>query len=172
MHRFFAASFCAVALCWLQGCCCPCVPVGIPNLPNVPNVQTGDDGATITFPTEEGEFKMGSGMNVELPDDFPADVPVYPNAKVVNSLDLAGNLMVTFVSEDSAGDIVAFYETGLVENGWELTANAKAAQGANLIGQKKEEKRTVSATIGTDQNAAGTTITLAASRKEKASETE
>jgi hypothetical protein len=44
--------------------------------------QKGDEAVSISVKSEEGNAQFSSGEAVQIPKDFPADVPIYPGMKV------------------------------------------------------------------------------------------
>ena len=55
---------------------------------------------------------------VELPDDFPSDVAVYPGLRLTFASKLPRGLMVEGQSQDREEKIVAFYGQRMIEAGW------------------------------------------------------
>ncbi len=76
-------------------------------------------GETIT--KLESGATLTSGSDLELPDNFPKDVPVYPKAKVTVALTApGGGVMASFESSDDAQAVIDFYKEQLVAKGWTL----------------------------------------------------
>lgn len=68
--------------------------------------------------------KMVNVAEAQLPDTFPKDFPVYPEAKIVSSVSTNG-LLVTFTVPPGHGlvKVVPFYKTGLATSGWTITSS-------------------------------------------------
>lgn len=120
---------------------------------NERTVETGDgtitaeqDGEQVRIEgkTEEGRGYEGRfGEDVELPDDFPADVPIYPGARVQGTMLAEGNRMVTLATSDAAAKVAAFYEERLGASGWEAAARMDMGGSRMLSFQKGERTATV-----------------------------
>ena len=84
-------------------------------------VSISSDEETVTIDSDEGEATFGSGA--ELPEGFPAEVPVYGNMEIVSSMsgtdDGVTSYTVSGLSEDSVDVIKEWYEAQLA--GWEIT---------------------------------------------------
>jgi hypothetical protein len=84
-------------------------------------------------------------VNADLPDDFPKDVPVYSNMKVIFAAQFGSGYKVRGATQDDVATIDAFYKKHLADKGWARDeeqmsldqANAKAYQ------YKKGEKTLV-----------------------------
>lgn len=94
-------------------------------------VETEDGGVRISG-EEEGAGKVTGlfGENAKIPDGFPKDVPVYPDATVVAGMASDEGGMVTLKTGDDPDEIVAFYREGLRSEGWSLESEM------NLGGQQ------------------------------------
>jgi hypothetical protein len=96
----------------------------------------------VTYSGKDGKVTIDAS-GTKLPDDYPKDVPVASNAKIVmastvnNAQGQGSNL--TLESTDSAENLIAFYKKGLADNGW--TINTTATYGAvNMIGASKDKR--------------------------------
>jgi hypothetical protein len=84
-------------------------------------VEREGEGVRISGEEEGvGAFSGQFGENARIPDGFPEDVPVYPDAKVMGGMAAGGGGMVTLQSEDDPDEVVDFYREKLVEEGWSL----------------------------------------------------
>jgi len=84
-------------------------------------IESEIDGGKTTIETEEGKVEIGTES--EIPDDWPSDMPVYPNAKIQGSWDFSGeagaeNISVVLISQDSIDQIKDYYKKELPANGW------------------------------------------------------
>jgi hypothetical protein len=70
------------------------------------------------------------GENAEIPEGFPKDVPIYPDAKVVGSMLAGGRGMVTLQTGDDPGKAASFYRENLAKEGWSIVSEM------NLGGQQ------------------------------------
>lgn len=92
-----------------------------------------EDG-TFTVEAEEGGVRISGeqegvgavsglfGENAKIPDGFPKDVPVYPDASVVAGVAAGGGGMITLQTGDDPDEIVAFYREELTGEGWSLAS--------------------------------------------------
>jgi hypothetical protein len=55
---------------------------------------------------------------VDVPGEYPDDAPVYPAATASQAETFQGSVNVTFVTGDSADQVVAFLESDLAAKGW------------------------------------------------------
>lgn len=84
------------------------------------SVEHKDDGLDISVKGKDGEeSRLAIGESVSLPDDFPKDVPIYPEAKVIMSMSVEKGSQVTLSTEDSADKVEAFYKERMKKDGWE-----------------------------------------------------
>ncbi len=86
------------------------------------DVSTTDESTTIT--TEDGSTT--SYGEVELPANFPADIPVYPNAKITfthKSGDSQENATLSLESDGEIGEIDKWYTDEIANQGWTLDTN-------------------------------------------------
>jgi hypothetical protein len=83
------------------------------------NISADDD--TVEIKSDEGEATFGSGA--DIPEGFPAEVPIYGNMDIVSSMtasdDGGTHYTVSGSSEDSVDVIKEWYEAQLA--GWEIT---------------------------------------------------
>jgi hypothetical protein len=91
-------------------------------------VQINNNGKSVKI----GNLNIVTG----LPDDFPKDIPLYPEAKVGGTLGSKGDFTTTFMTKDSAKDVAAYYATKLKDQGWEVTTSQLGEM--EMINFKKE----------------------------------
>ena len=80
-------------------------------------------------------------QQVELPDYYPADAPVYPGTKPsrVKVMD-NGQISAQFGTEASVDDVVGFMRSKLPELGWKLGAETEMPGGWLLQGTKADRR--------------------------------
>ena len=94
-------------------------------------IETDDGGVRISGEEEGvGEVTGLFGENAKIPDGFPKDVPVYPDATVVAGMAAGDGGMVTLQTGDDPDEIAAFYREELRSEGWSLEGEM------NLGGQR------------------------------------
>lgn len=90
---------------------------------------TGENGEQITY---------SAGEDVALPDNWPATVPVVPDAVVTSAgavdSDDGPAIMATFTTERSVDETAAFYQTELTDSGWNMSDAMKTDSASVLLG--------------------------------------
>ena len=96
----------------------------------------------------------------ELPDNFPTDVPVYPESSPTASL-VSGeqDFVVSFETADSPSDVLQYYKTGLGNNGWRIESEADLGAQSALVTTKDQRTTTVLVMAGPSET--HITITIA-----------
>jgi len=62
-----------------------------------------------------------------VPETFPSDVPIYPNAKPGSAMEVPGlGMFITFVTDDEPDAVYEHFRSGLGENGWSVSEAADA----------------------------------------------
>lgn len=97
---------------------------------------TGQDGSKVQISTGE--------KGIALPGDFPKDVPVYPGARVLSSMNSNDGVMITLQTADPAEKAEAFYVKELKAQGWTTESTVKLPQGTNYANKKENRNLTVS----------------------------
>jgi hypothetical protein len=79
-------------------------------------------GMHLTATSAAGKkFEASIGEEVDLPKDFPEDVPVFPGSTTMASMSSPDEgMIVTFKSTDEQQAIFDFYQSGLEEAGWDV----------------------------------------------------
>jgi len=79
-------------------------------------------GMHLTATSQAGKkFEASIGDEVDLPKDFPEDVPVFPGSTTMASMSSPDEgMIVTFKSSDEQQKIFDFYQAGLADAGWEI----------------------------------------------------
>jgi len=100
-------------------------------------VKAEGEGVRISGEKEGvGAISGQFGENAEIPDGFPEDVPIYPDAKVVGSMLAGGGGMVTLQTGDDPGEVTAFYRENLVKEGWSIASEMDLG-GQHLLAVEK-----------------------------------
>jgi hypothetical protein len=124
------------------------------------------DGATgsMTFTSGDGNVSMTSGAGAQIPDDFPADAPVYAGAEVRSAMrdTQQGTFMVQLYSPDKLDKVTEWVKTETASKGW--TLDGDVSQGApdplNILNFTKDG-RTPSYVISQDGEGTAISITSA-----------
>jgi len=114
--------------------------------------------------TSEGTMKMGATA-----DKAPDWVPTYPGSSPQNTYSATNGSeqtgSFTFTTSDSAEKVITFYSDNLKSHGYavsNMTTNSDGKAGGMVTGEDKANKRTVMATIGTENDGTQVNVTFAA----------
>ena len=84
------------------------------------NVDIDFDDDEITIKSDDGEVSIGMGS--DLPDNFPDNVPVYPDMEIISSWSVTeddkDSYSINGLTEDAGDDVFAWYKESL--SGWEI----------------------------------------------------
>lgn len=108
----------------------------------------------------EEKFEMKTGEGVELPENFPQDVPLYPDATIVASMASQEGVMVSCQSPADPAEVVVFYKEKLSGQGWTVEAEMNMGPQRMISFAKADRHVTVTAT----SDAGKTQISLLAGR--------
>lgn len=126
-------------------------------------VTVDSGGESITF--KEGNSKVTVENQGKLPDEFPKDFPVYPEAQITGSWTSTGDrgtgISVVWEAKGPLDKIVAFYKSELPRNGWKVTSNFDSQESSTLSFEKEDkngfmgvakdnDKATISVTLGSN----------------------
>ena len=75
-----------------------------------------------------------------LPSDFPSDIPIYVNSKILSSSS-GNNPMVTLETDDNLNDVTDFYKTEMIKNGYNTDSFNDLIPGSNMMIFSKEGKQ-------------------------------
>ena len=119
--------------------------------PEEPVASSGgsESGEEVTWSgeTEEGEvYEAQIGGEVEVPNDFPSDIPLYPASTPMASLDAGDHgRVLALTTSEAPEDVFEFYRTELPKQGWSI--ENEAAFGEQYVLGVAKETRTASVTI-------------------------
>ena len=109
---------------------------------------------------EQGPFGAQIGGDVQLPSDFPPDVPVYPDATPVASGFATGEgAFVLLRTLDPAPSVYDFYRSEMPEDGWSIENEMRLGDFGMLTLAKDGRSATIAITPGEE----GATIMLTVS---------
>jgi hypothetical protein len=101
---------------------------------------------TATDPTGK-KFQASIGDDVDIPSEFPGDVPVFPGATPMASMSSPDEgIIVTFKSSEEQQDIFDFYNSSLANDGWDITVGEPTSNQLSLEAHK--DNRKVSVIVG------------------------
>lgn len=111
------------------------------------DVQTKDDGTkSVTVDQSMGAMTGQTGTDLEVPKDFPSDVPLYPEMKIVAASQMPGmGSMLQGVSVAGLDKVSGYYETEMKAQGW--TAGESQKSPGLHVTQYEKGDRAVSLTL-------------------------
>lgn len=78
----------------------------------------------------------------KIPREFPRDVPLLPDAKVLlSNVSTDKNLMLSLETEKGEKSVYDFYKSGLEENGWTIESDIET-MGVRMIRARKGKRTT------------------------------
>lgn len=100
---------------------------------------------TATDPTGK-KFEASIGDEVELPSEFPDDVPIIPGSTPMASMSSPDEgMIVTFKSNKVQQEIFDFYRSGLADEGWDILEDA--TMGSRLAFDAVKDTRKISVVV-------------------------
>jgi hypothetical protein len=120
--------------------------------PNGEKVTVNKDGGSVEINAtgKNGEKVQFSANGLALPEDFPKDVPVYPDAKVLSSVKAKEGTMITLQTPVEAEKVEEFYAKELKDKGWTTETTVALPQGKTFV--NKIGKRTLSVSVNKGDN--------------------
>ncbi len=98
---------------------------------------------TATSPTGK-KFQASIGDEIEIPDEFPKDVPIFPGSTPMAFMSAPGEgIIVTFKSGEEQQDIFDFYRSSLADGGWSIIEDTKFTRRLSLDAIKENRKVSV-----------------------------
>lgn len=127
------------------------------------NGSVNVNGKSVEIKGKDGN-SVAIGENAKLPDGFPADVPLYPGAKIVMANKTNDTYTVTLTSTDAQSKVKDYYDSELSKNGWQnknqnTSFGDGSGQAANLVKANREMIFILSAPNST-QNVTGISIAV------------
>lgn len=128
------------------------------------NVEIGDGDTSIKFEDKESGAKMAFGKNVEMPQDFPQDIPVYKSMTlaVAQSQPEDNTFMVQGITSDAVATVAAFYTEETAKQGWAEATNLDQGDNLRVVAYKKDGRSLNVMLTATDE---GTSITINTSQE-------
>ena len=102
-------------------------------------------GMHLTATSDTGkQFNASIGDEVEIPEEFPKDVPIFPGATPMAFLSAPGEgIIVTFKSSEEQQDIYDFYQSSLADGGWEVVEDSMFGKQLSFDALKDSRKVSV-----------------------------
>ncbi len=127
------------------------------------NVEIGNDDASFKFEDKKSGAKMAFGKNVEMPKDFPQDIPVYKSMTLAmaHSQPEDKTFMVQGVTSDAVAKVAAFYADELKKQEWAEDSNIEQGDKMRAVVYKKDQRSLNLVLATTDE---GTSIMITTSQ--------
>ncbi len=123
-------------------------------------IHEDGDEVEVRGETGGGAIEGRFGEDVSLPEGFPDDVPIYPGATVVGSMQAAeSGRMVTLRTADAPDRVQDFYRERLAGGGWEIASEMNFG-GQRMLTAEKDD-RVAAVQVGTAED--GTRVVLTVS---------
>jgi uncharacterized protein YxeA len=117
------------------------------------------DEQTIKINTNQGSWQ--AGKEVELPPDFPKDVPLTQGVITASTtLPQEKSYSVIIESSKNLEEIKTEYETKLPQQGWTVSS-VSATANTSLISASKEQRRLTVSILKNNKNKTVVTLTIA-----------
>lgn len=131
------------------------------------DIKYGMDGESATITDPKTGARMMTGSDLKVPSDFPKDIPVYKNGKImVISLDPQLPL-ISFTTEDDPNTVQAWYRADLQKKGWTITASN--TMGPDIAQVHFENRKDMgSVLMARDEEGKRTNVTLSTMNREEA----
>ena len=99
-------------------------------------------GMHLTATSPEGKkFNASIGDKVDIPEEFPKDVPIFPGSTPMAYMSSPDEgVIVTFKSSEEQQDIFDFYQSSLADDGWNLLENPKSGQKLAFSAVKEDRR--------------------------------
>jgi hypothetical protein len=94
----------------------------------------------IKIKDQHGEATVSAKGNVQIPVDFPGDVYVYPNTKVLIAQTLDGGFHLLLQSPEAPESLVNTYKEKMRSNGWKET-NAISMGATGIFTYEKDNRQ-------------------------------
>lgn len=131
------------------------------------SVEVDEKQGKFTVRSKDGQvdFSVDGGPGAKIPDDFPADIPIYKKSKVTTGMSMAGSKTVILESSDPGSTVMNFYTDSLNSAGWEQKTEMNT--GPMMVKNFEKGPRRISLNVMDDPKTGPTTITLSTFEKPK-----
>ncbi len=127
------------------------------------DIDNDENGQTVTIQTEQGTLKQSSGDNVALPDDFPTDVILPGDYKVMSVMTMGPVTSVVLEVPEATSSVFTDIKSGQANQGWKETLSMQGADGS-MLGFEKGD-RSLLVNLGKSE-AGGTMLSLSLQTKQ------
>jgi hypothetical protein len=97
-------------------------------------VDVNANDGNVTIKTEDGQAQYSAGGTVKLPENFPKELVMADDAKIIISTSADSGSTIAYVTDSSKDEIFNKYISGLAGQGWkkEMELNTGSGQMANF----------------------------------------
>lgn len=134
---------------------------------NQADVQISEDGESVTMniqTADGGTMQMNTGGGASVPENFPADVPIYDGLSIIGSFSSNEGeeqmFNISATSSEAPDKVMAFYKEKLEAEGWKQQETFSQAGGMQMASFSKAE-RIVNITAMSEGDATNVTLTVA-----------
>jgi len=114
----------------------------------IETIDSDGKGMHLTATSQGGqEIKASIGDEIEIPEEFPKDVPIFPGSTPMAFLFAPEEgIIVTFKSTEEQQDIFDYYQSTLADDGWEILEEKTEEGRLSFEAVKQSRKVTVTVT--------------------------
>jgi hypothetical protein len=128
-------------------------------------IQANEEGKTgnIEFKSDKGTMKIGGSNSVELPEWVPSYPGSTPEGNFSMNSDEGTTQSFSFTTQDSAENVIEFYETGLKNAGLKVTKGTYNQGGittGTVAASDDDQKRTASIAATNENNETKVNVTF------------
>lgn len=116
----------------------------------------------VTVKGKDGE-SASFGDSVEIPEDFPKDVPVY-EGKVIGAYTDGKTWTINLETKDAFAKVLKFYKTELEAKGWVMESNMNTNQGG-MYAATKDTRRCAATAAPQSGDEPSTSVTISITPK-------
>ena len=126
-------------------------------------VEIDEGGASFKGKDSQGRDVIYDARSGKVPDDWPKDIPVYPNTKVTASLQGSGSRTLMLESQDSPDKVIEFYKSKLASLSEDAVMNTDGTW--LVLFKDKPGKRSVIVTVSPNNDK--TSVNLAVTEDQR-----
>lgn len=125
-------------------------------------IEDKDEQKSVTFKSKDGDKSTTKVGSQSIPEEFPSDIPLLPDAKVLLSHVVAGaGIMLSFETKKGGDAVYDYYKSRLPKKGWNIESDVET-MGVRMLSVRKGE-RTASVSLALHEGK--TKVTLHISEK-------
>jgi len=105
-------------------------------------IDVDSNNGKVIIKTEDGQSEFSAGSEIKLPDNFPKELILAIDAKIIMSTSSDQGASVTYVTNSSQEEIVTKYKN-FFANGWKKTVEVDTGEGKMLSFSKTDQNAMV-----------------------------